>query len=116
MVQRIIMSDGRQSVARLSQDIGLTGRQLERKFQIMVGISPKLLARIIRFQKVFKAMGQAAASWSAVAYECGYYDQAHLIHDFRTFSGESPTAFYNYDHEVSEYFMRKNRRSDFYKT
>ncbi len=84
-VRRIAATDGRVQVERLFADLGLSGRQIERKFQSMVGFSPKMLARILRFQRIFKSAGHALDSWSAVAVDCGYYDQAHLIHDFQQY-------------------------------
>jgi AraC-like DNA-binding protein len=116
LVKRILLTEGCYNIDRLIKDIGISSRQLERKFQTMVGIGPKLLARIVRFQKVFKAVEQQSDNWISVALECGYYDQAHLIRDFKTFSGQNPSAFFAHPHEMSEHFMRKNRTSDFYKT
>jgi AraC-like DNA-binding protein len=49
-VRRILVSEGRVRVEQLFADLGLSGRQIERKFRIMVGLSPKMLARILRFQ------------------------------------------------------------------
>ncbi len=92
-------------------------RQLERKFQALVGVSPKFLCRILRLQKVFKTVElNPAVNWSFIASECGYYDQAHFIHDFKDFSGQNPSAYFSEDREMSEYFTRKNRLSDFYNT
>jgi methylphosphotriester-DNA--protein-cysteine methyltransferase len=115
-VRRIAATEGRVQVERLFMDLGLSGRQIERKFQSMVGFSPKTLARIFRFQKIFKSAGTAADSWSAVAVDCGYYDQAHLIHDFQQFAGQSPSSFLLAQTEMSAFFTRKNRMSIFYNT
>ncbi len=107
LVRRITFTKGCYSVDRLAKDIGLSARQLERKFRLMVGISPKLFSRIIRFQEVFKVVGQLTQGWSAIAHDCGYYDQAHLIHDFKNFSGQNPSAFFINPHEISDHFTRK---------
>jgi AraC-like DNA-binding protein len=115
-VRRIAATDGRVQVERLFVDLGLSGRQIERKFQSMVGFSPKTLARILRFQRIFKSAGDAADSWSTVAVDCGYYDQAHLIHDFQQFAGQNPSSFLLEQTEMSAYFTRKNRMSIFYNT
>ena len=66
-------------------------RQLERRFKHRVGISPKHFARIRRFQHVFHALEADSAGWVDAAAACGYYDQAHLVRDFRAFTGEAPT-------------------------
>ncbi|MEK7728203.1 MAG: helix-turn-helix transcriptional regulator [candidate division KSB1 bacterium] len=116
LVARIIVSEGLRSVTELARDIGLSARQLERRFQTHVGLSPKILARIIRFQKVFKAREESSNGWSHVALSCGYYDQAHLIHDFKAFSGQNPSAFLLEQTAMSAHLTRKKRMSFFYKT
>jgi AraC-like DNA-binding protein len=70
--------------------LGVSPRQLERRFKTRVGMSPKYFARIRRFQRVFRAM-EGGGGWVDVAAACGYYDQAHLIRDFRAFAGEAPS-------------------------
>jgi AraC-like DNA-binding protein len=70
--------------------LGVSPRQLERRFKARVGMSPKLFARIRRFQRVFPAI-EEGGEWVDAAAACGYYDQAHLIRDFRTFAGEPPS-------------------------
>jgi AraC-like DNA-binding protein len=117
VVNTIVAREGLVSIERLRQNLGIGERQLERKFQTVVGITPKFLCRTLRFQKVFKAVERhQAVNWSFIASECGYYDQAHFIHDFKEFSGQNPTAYFSQDHEMSEYFIRNNRLSDFYNT
>ena len=54
----------------------------------------KLFCRIQRFQEVLHLIGTGRqVEWADVALTCGYFDQAHFIHDFRTFSGLNPTAY-----------------------
>ncbi len=115
-VRRILATEGRAQVEGLFADLGLGGRQIERKFQMMVGLRPKMLARIIRFQKVFRSTSHKPDSWSAVAVACGYYDQAHLIHDFQQFAGQNPSSFLLEQTEMSAFLTRKNRMSIFYNT
>lgn len=116
LIDRIMASAGRRSITQLARAIGLSTRQLERRFQMHVGLGPKLLARIIRFQKIFKALEENPHGWSEVALACGYYDQAHLIHDFKAFSGQNPSAFLLAQTQMSAYLTRKHRTSFFYKT
>jgi AraC-like DNA-binding protein len=117
VVKTIVAREGLVSIERLRRNLGIGERQLERKFQTAVGITPKFLCRTLRFQKVFKAVERhQAVNWSFIASECGYYDQAHFIHDFNDFSGQNPTSYFSQDHEMSEYFTRKKRLSDFYNT
>lgn len=69
----------------------LSKRQYRRRFEAAVGISPKLFARIARFQKSLQWMGKIPPAQVAVA--CGYYDQAHLIHDWKQFAGMTPSVW-----------------------
>jgi AraC-like DNA-binding protein len=117
VVKMIVARDGLVSIDRLQQNLGISDRHLERKFKTAVGISPKFFCRILRFQNVFRAVERHQnLGWSFIASECGYYDQAHFIRDFKEFSGQNPSAFFNEDHKMSEHFTRKNRLSDFYNT
>jgi len=69
-------------------------RQLERRFREAVGISPKRLARVLRLQHAIALLRhRPPLSWSALALAAGYYDQAHLIRDFRALSGLTPLRY-----------------------
>ncbi len=117
VVGLMIQKDGVIPIERLQKMAGIGGRQLERQFQMQVGLTPKFFSRLLRFQKVFKTVTQNHnLGWSFIASECGYYDQAHFIHDFKNFSGQNPSAYFREDHQMAEYFTRKNRMSDFYNT
>jgi len=85
-------SAGLAEVREVASKVGMSPRQLQRCFRERVGISPKLFPRMQRFQRVFQAMEPGPAGWVEVAVDCGYYDQAHLIRDFREFAGKPPTA------------------------
>lgn len=112
-VRELLRSGGCVGVADLADRAGVSRRQLERRFNERVGIGPKLLSRILRFHRVLRAF-DARADWAAVAVECGYYDQSHLIHDFRQFSDECPSAVVRWD-PLTTGFLRKNRMSHFSK-
>lgn len=107
--QCIVTSNGRVPVDQLAHDIGISGRQLERRFLREVGLPPKLLSRILRFQQVFRAVEQPGMNWAAVAADCGYFDQAHLIRDFRQFAGRTPSVQFDDFTRLSEMFTRKHR-------
>ncbi len=106
-VYELLRAGGCVRVEGLAQVAGLSRRQLERRFRERVGIGPKLLSRILRFQRVLRAF-EAAANWAGAAADCGYYDQSHLIRDFRQFTGECPTAIARWD-PLTAMFLRKNR-------
>ncbi len=113
-VSRILQSGGQVSIDSLAHDLGLSGRQLGRRFQAEVGLGPKLLCRILRFQRIFSALGRNDESWAGLALDCGYYDQAHLIKDFQQFTGQTPSLLLNQFTAFTEQFTRKHRTSDFY--
>ena len=73
---------------------GLSLRQFERRFRQTVGVAPRRYARIVRFHAASEAkacLNQRA--WTDIAHDLGYYDQMHMVHDFRIFAGESPTGW-----------------------
>ena len=116
LAARIVHSAGRVSVDQLATAAGISSRQLERRFLREIGIGPKLLGRILRFQQVFRAVERADAAWAAIAVECGYYDQAHLIRDFSQFAGQTPAVLLAERSALTEAFTRKTRMSDFSNT
>jgi methylphosphotriester-DNA--protein-cysteine methyltransferase len=79
------------AVDDLAREAGLSARQFRRVCLERTGFTPKFLARVLRFRRAAArlASGRAAAD---LALDCGYYDQAHLIHDFREFSGRTPRS------------------------
>lgn len=116
LAARVVDSGGLLSVDQLANDAGISSRQLERRFLREVGLGPKLLGRIIRFQQVFRAVEQCNSAWAEVAIECGYYDQAHLIRDFNQFARQTPAVLFSNQSAFTEWFTRKARKSDFYNT
>jgi len=112
----IVQRGGRVSIDEVANLAGISARQLERKFLNEVGLGPKLFSRILRFQQVFRAIDRQDSNWAEVAIDCGYYDQAHLIRDFRVFARQSPSVTISSSTPLMEFFKRKNRRSDFYNT
>jgi AraC-type DNA-binding domain-containing proteins len=94
LAARIVESGGLVSVDLLAKEAGVSTRQLERRFLCEVGLTPKLLSRILRFQQVFRAVERCDGAWAPVALECGYYDQAHLIRDFNQFAQQTPGVLF----------------------
>jgi AraC-like DNA-binding protein len=73
---------------------GLSLRQLERRFGATVGVAPRRYARIVRFHAASEAKARLnERAWTDIAHDLGYYDQMHMVHDFRIFAGESPTGW-----------------------
>ncbi|MBA3548045.1 MAG: AraC family transcriptional regulator, partial [Nannocystis sp.] len=81
-------------VAAVGEQLGLSPRRLIDVFAARVGMTPKRFARLRRFQRVLSAIsGARPPPWAELALQCGYFDQAHLIHEFRAYSGLHPTAY-----------------------
>jgi len=116
LVGQIFSRGGQVTVDELAQGSGVSSRQLERRFLSEVGIGPKLLCRILRFQQVFRAVERNDSGWASVAADCGYYDQAHLIRDFQQFARQTPTALFAQSSGLTHAFTRKDRTSDFSNT
>jgi AraC-like DNA-binding protein len=91
-VAHIEQSHGGAPIDEVADAAATTPRHLQRLFTRFVGISPKLLARIRRFQRVFAAWRDEPDSWASVAIGCGYSDQAHLIRDFSEIGGAPPAG------------------------
>jgi AraC-like DNA-binding protein len=93
-IHKIVESQGSVSIHSICHSLNLTRQHLARLFQEYVGIRPKQFARVIRFQALLNNVRQSRnVNWADEAVMLGYYDQAHLISDFRQFSGTSPEKF-----------------------
>lgn len=85
---------GTLTVDEVAEGTGLGRRQLERRFLDAVGVSPGLFGNILRFRRVFDAIEHdSSRPWTDAATAAGYFDQSHLIRDFRRFVGCTPTEF-----------------------
>ena len=94
-LEKIILTRGCMSVESLATLMGTSRRSLELAFQKEVGTSPKMYCRITRFRHVYDAVSEIdrSVSWMQVALDSGFFDQSHLIRDFRRFTDDSPTSF-----------------------
>jgi AraC-like DNA-binding protein len=72
---------------------GLSPRYLHKLFVLYTGLSPRLVLKIGRFQQSLRLLSHKQSSLTAIAYQCGYYDQSHFIKDFRDFTGLAPSHF-----------------------
>ena len=105
-VDVISSKNGIKPVNAIAKEIGISERGLERRFRQSVGLTPKMFSRIVRFQRVLRSLESAAGPHILdTALTFGYYDQSHLINDFRQFSGNSPTAFLEMSHRMTEIFV-----------
>jgi AraC-like DNA-binding protein len=91
----LVENHGRVRLDDLARSAGIGPRQFRRICLERTGLTPKRLARILRFRHALSHAGPARTrDWADVALECGYYDQAHLINDFREFTGTPPGEFF----------------------
>ncbi len=87
------LSSGSGSVYAVAGELGVSERHLRRVFRETVGVSPKGFARIARFHRALGAAREdARVGWAGIAAGAGYYDQAHLIAEFRAIAGVTPRA------------------------
>ena len=95
LVQRIEECRGQVALAALKRSFAISARQLERRFTLAVGLTPKLFARIMRLSWFAEHAERCADRTLAdIAREVGYFDQAHLNHDFKALTGVSPKQYF----------------------
>src|SRR5262245_4670927 len=104
VVARVRASGGRTPIAELAREAGLSTRQLERSFRERVGLGPKTFARLVRFQRALALLRSPSSSLAEIAARCGYFDQAHLVRDFRQFADASPSRIRAAEHELAAHF------------
>lgn len=94
----IYSTQGQIRVGEIATKLGMSNRQLVRKFGNSIGLSPKEFARIIKFIGSLNYLKASRGdNLAEVAHTCGYYDQAHFIHDFKEYSGLTPLQFLTLD-------------------
>jgi len=77
-----------------ARQAGLSARQFRRRAVEESGLGPKQLCRVLRFRRACE-LAARGVGWASVAGEAGYFDQAHLIRDFREFTGATPMAVFS---------------------
>lgn len=89
----VIKDGGLINIVRLASEACLSIRQFERVFQQRIGMPPKFFSRLVRFAHAWVIKEkQPSITWIKIAHECGYYDQMHLIRDFKEFAGVNPSV------------------------
>lgn len=93
------------SVVQLAETACLSTKQFGRIFTDYVGATPKEFIRIVRMQRALSLLQQnVTASFAQVAYECGFFDQSHMIKEFKLFSGYTPAEYLSICAPYSDYF------------
>ncbi|MER6634627.1 helix-turn-helix domain-containing protein [Streptomyces microflavus] len=92
--RRLVVARGRVQVGAVATELGWSRRYLTERFRGEVGLSPKTFARVLRFEHAHDlATAHDPLPWADVATVAGYADQAHLVRDWREFTGRSPTVW-----------------------
>lgn len=90
----------------LASETFLSRKQFERTFSDFIGTSPKQFLKIVRFQNaIFEKTQNSQLSITEIAHKCGYFDQAHMINDFKTLAGITPKNYFENDGLFSDYFQ-----------
>ncbi len=90
----MLATDGSAPIAGLAAEAGWSRRHLTSRFRTEIGLTPKTVARILRFERVTRTLkADGGHGLADLAYACGYADQAHLNRDFRAFAGTTPTDY-----------------------
>ena len=79
-------------IAALSRELGYSHKHLVSLFRDQIGLSPKLAARLLRFDRLVRELRLGPRPWAKLAYELGFSDQAHLAREVRRFAGLTPSA------------------------
>ncbi len=91
-IKLLLTVGGNLTVERAASDACLSVKQFERKCLERIGMTPKTYTRILRFSKAYRLHeANPQMSWTAIAHASGYFDQMHMIRDFKTFSGVNPS-------------------------
>ena len=90
---RLQAQAGQLPIPQLAEELAVSQRQLERLFQLQVGMTPKQYARLVRVETARLALKQHRESTTRLAVDLGFYDQAHFIREFRSVIGMTPTAY-----------------------
>jgi AraC-like DNA-binding protein len=90
--RQLASTDGQTRISHVAEELGLSRRRLEMRFAEQVGITPKRLARVLRFQHALRLICTAKPpALSQIAIRCGYADQSHLAREIRSLAGCTPT-------------------------
>ncbi len=101
----IAATGGAVAIGDLSAAAGVSGTHLAQRFKELIGVTPKRLARTYRFTAtVFGIDPAEPIDWGELAHDAGYFDQAHFGHEFRAFTGLTPTRYL----EVRRRFHREH--------
>lgn len=104
-IREVNQSNGELRIAWLAESVCLSYKQFQRIFMEHIGINPKDFVRTVRFQQaLYILQTRPDTPFSQLAHECGYYDQSHMVNEFKTFSGYTPSEYIGICPPYSDYF------------
>ena len=105
VVDLINRSKGVLEIEDMVSESFLSRKQFERTFSDFVGTTPKQFIKIVRFQNaIYEKSKNSEMSLTEIAHKCGYFDQSHMINDFKTLSGITPKKYFKNETVSSDYF------------
>ncbi|PNQ79038.1 helix-turn-helix domain-containing protein [Paenibacillus sp. F4] len=112
LLHRIFMSGGSVGVKELAEREAISERQINRKFGQWIGISPKKFSEVVRFHSVLHSIQSGGSlDWTEFALKHSFFDQAHLIRDFRRFYGDSPLTAAKDLRKLSDFYNTRPEAS-----
>ncbi len=103
--REMISSGGMIRVRELARRYHVSERQLERRTKQAIGLTPKELGRIVRMRRFVQALTRNPGTFAEAAHLCGFYDQAHLGREFKSFVGVTPGQFVREIHPMNDLFL-----------
>jgi AraC-like DNA-binding protein len=94
-IDAIVEASGVIDLDWAASQAGMSPRQFRRRCFEESGLAPKHLCRILRFRRACKLAAARGNGWAAIAADAGYFDQAHMIRDFREFTGRAPVSVFS---------------------
>jgi len=106
-IQEINSNTQNNYILKLASNACLSRKQYERSFTDLVGISPKQFMRVVRFQRaLFIKQNNSNKKLTELAYNVGYYDQSHMISEFKQLSGYTPKQYFSQCKSFSDYYAQ----------
>jgi len=104
-ISLINFNKGNISIDSLALNACLSRKQYERVFRDSIGTLPKKFLRVVRFQNaIFQKQLNEDTQLTSLAYDCGYFDQSHMVNDFKNLAGETPSQYFTGCAPFSDYF------------
>jgi len=108
LIRYIRATNGQMSIEQLSSLSNMSTRSLQRKMKEVTGVSPKSYSRTVRFKYAINLIIlQQEVDWHDILFECGYYDQAHFIKEFKFHTGYTPSEFIKNGGDTLSFFFSK---------